>query len=167
MRTSRQASGLVQRKPPQARFFNSKKGLGGRNLGDGQPGRNLGAMGRMRTVGRALPGAGAKRILDDLVDRARAAAAFGAAAEAAVNLPCRARQIGRSAHRAADVVIAQHIAGTDDQGVFRCDAVSSIMKPQPQGKAKRLNFKIFQIAVVKRWPIWNESKQAVTAALLA
>ena len=49
-------------------------------------------VGRMRAAGRALPGAGAERILDDLVDRAGAAAAFGAAAEAAIDLPCRARQ---------------------------------------------------------------------------
>jgi hypothetical protein len=166
MRTSRQASGLVRRKPPRARSFNRRKGLGGRNLGDGHAGRTLGAMGRMRTVGHTLPGAGAKRILDDLVDRARAAAAFGAAAEAAVNLPCRARQVGRSAHRAADIVIAQNIAGTDDQGVFRVDAISSIVKPQPQGKAKRFNFKGFQTVVVKRRPVWNGSKQPVTAGLL-
>src|SRR5262245_14756318 len=116
-------------------------------------------MGRMRAAGHTLLGACAKRILDDLFDGARAATAFGAAAEAAVDLPCRARQIGRSAHRAADVVIAQHIAGTDDQGVFRCDAGSSILKPQPRGKAKRFNFKVFQTAMVKREAIWNESKQ--------
>ena len=137
--------------------------LGCRNLGDGQGGRNLGVVGGMRAVGRTLPGAGAKRILDDLVDRASAAAAFGAAAQAAIDLPCRARQAGRSAHRAADVVIAQHIAGTDDQGVFRCDAVSSIVKGQPQGKAKRLNFKIFQTVVVKRRAVWNQSKQPLRA----
>ena len=118
---------------------------------------------RMRATSRAFLGACAKRILDDLVDRTGAAAAFGAAAKAAIDLARRARQTGRNAHRAADVIIAQNIAGTDDQGVFRCDAGSSIVKPQPWGKAKRLNFKIFQTALVKRRPIWNESKQAVSA----
>jgi len=118
-------------------------------------------MGCMRATSRTFLGARAKRILDDLVDGPGAAAAFGAAAKAAIDLPCRARQTGRRAHRAADVIIAQNIAGTDDQGVFRCDAGSWIVKPQPWGKAKRLNFKIFQTALVKRGPIWNESKQPV------
>jgi hypothetical protein len=151
MRKHRQASGRVRRKPLPARFFNRRRRLRGRNLGRGLAGRNLGVMtmGRMRAAGGAFLGARAKRILDDLVDRARAAAAFGAAAETAVDLPCRARQIGRSAYRAADIVIAQHIAGTNDQGIFRCDAGFSIVKPQPQRKAKSFNFKIFQTGVVK------------------
>jgi hypothetical protein len=37
------------------------------------------------------------------------------------------------------------------------------VKPQRQGKAKRLNFKIFQTVVVKRRPNWNESKQPLAA----
>jgi hypothetical protein len=134
----------------------------------GKAGGNLGVMmmGRMRAASRTFLGACAKRILDDLVDRTGAAAAFGAAAKAAIDLPRRARQAGRSAHRAADVIIAQNIAGTDDQGIFRCDAGSSIVKPRPLGKAKRLNFKIFQTALVERGPIWNESKQPATGDLL-
>ena len=77
---------------------------------------------RMRTSDGAFPGAGAERILDDLVDGAGAAAAFGAAAEAAVDLPCRTRKIGRGADRAADVLFTQNIARTDDQGCFQRDA---------------------------------------------
>jgi hypothetical protein len=41
------------------------------------------------------------------------------------------------------------------------------VKPLPGGKAKRLNFKRFQTGVVKVGPIWNESKQSVTAGLWA
>jgi hypothetical protein len=138
-----------------------------RNLGKGPAGWKLDGVGRMGAADRTLPGACAKCILDDPVDGACAAAAFNAAAEAAIDLPCRARPFGRSAHRAADVVIAQHIAGTDDQGIFRCDAASWIVKPQPRGKAKRFNFKVFQTAVVKLGPLWNKSKQAILPALLA
>ena len=76
----------------------------------------LGLMGRMWAAGGAFPGAGAQGILDDLVDRTGTTPAFGTAAEAAIDLPCRARQVGRSADRAADVMVAQHIAGTNDQG---------------------------------------------------
>jgi hypothetical protein len=123
-------------------------------------------MRRVRASRSALLGAGAKRILDDLVDGAGAATAFGAATEAAIDLPCRARQPGgRSADRAADVVIAQNIAGTDDQGFFRRDAASSIVNAQAPGKAKRFNFKIFQTAVVKAGPVWNESKQKVAGLM--
>ena len=78
---------------------------------------------RMRASDGTFPGAGAERILDDLVDGAGAAAAFGAAAETAVDLPRRARKIGRGADRAADVFVAQNIARTDDQGCFQRDTV--------------------------------------------
>ena len=119
----------------------------------------------VRRVGASsgtLPGASAQRILDDLVDGAGATAAFGAAAEAAIDLPCRARKIGRGADRAADVIIAQHIAGTDDQDCLPGDAAYWLVKAQARGKAKRFNFKIFQTAVVEAGAIWNESKQAIT-----
>ena len=123
-----------------------------------RPGLSPGVMGGVRTANGAFPGAGAQGILDDLVDRAGTTAAFGAAAEAAIDLPCRARHIGRSADRAADVLVTQHIAGTNDQGGFPCDAAVSILNAPLQGKAKKINFKQFQTAVVKPSPIWNESK---------
>jgi hypothetical protein len=126
----------------------------------------LGVARRVRAAVGAFLGAGAERILDDLVDGAGATAAFGAAAKAAIELPRRARQTGRSADRAADVVVAQNIAGTDDQGALPCDAASSIVKAQAPGKAKRFNFKIFQTALVKSRPIWNKSKQLVASRAL-
>jgi hypothetical protein len=122
---------------------------------------------RMRAADGAFLGAGAQGVLDDLVDRAGTTAAFGAAAEAAIDLPCRARQIGRSTDRATDVLVAQHIAGTNDQGGSLCDAGISILNAPAQGKAKRINFKQFQTAVVKPSPIWNESKKLLNAALTA
>jgi hypothetical protein len=54
-------------------------------------------------------------LVHDPPDGASAAAALGAAAQAAIDLPSRAwRRFG--ADRRADVVVAQHIAGTNDHG---------------------------------------------------
>lgn len=128
-----------------------------------RPGLRRGMMDGVRTANDTFPGAGAQGVLDDLVDGAGAPAAFGAAAEAAIDLPCRARQVGRSADHAADVLVTQHIAGTNDQGGFPCDAAVSILNAPVQGKAKRINFKQFQTAVVKPSAIWNESKQLLNA----
>jgi hypothetical protein len=47
-------------------------------------------------------------LVDDATDGARAAAALGAAAETAINLPGRARRIAATERR-ADIVIAQHL----------------------------------------------------------
>jgi hypothetical protein len=68
----------------------------------------------MRTPGTARLGASAERFIDDGLDGARAATAFGAAAEAAVNLLGIARKILRGADRAADIVVAEDVAGTDN-----------------------------------------------------
>lgn len=145
-------------------FAMQRRSLGCGNLAGLRFGmmRGVGMTCRMGASSGTFPGAGAQRILDDLVDSAGAAAAFGAATQAAVDLPCRARQIGRSADRAADVIIAQNIAGTDDQDCLPGDVAYSLVKAQARGKAKRFNFKIFQTAVVKAGAIWNKSKQAMT-----
>ena len=134
------------------------------NLADRQLGRHMrvGVVRRMGASSGTLPGAGTQRILDDLVDGAGAAAAFGAAAQAAIDLPCRARTVGRGADRAADVIIAQNIAGTDDQDCLPGDVLMSIIEPGPCCKMISINFKQFQTAVVKAGAIWNESKQALT-----
>jgi len=68
----------------------------------------------MRTTGFAREGAGAERLIDDGLDGARATAAFGAAAEAAVNLLWVARKIFRGGDGVANIFVAQHIAGTDN-----------------------------------------------------
>ena len=116
-------------------------GLGGRDLGQGQAGgHRLDLMGRVGAAGGAFLGAGAEGVLDDLVDRAGATAAFGAAAKAAIDLPCRARHLARSAYRAADVVIAQNIARTDDQGDFRVMPSPWIIEAWVHGQSKKLQF---------------------------
>src|SRR5215831_17708953 len=55
------------------------------------------------------------RVVHDAPDGARATAALGAAAEAAIDLPSRPRRLLGADHRAY-VVVAQHVARTDDHG---------------------------------------------------
>jgi hypothetical protein len=68
----------------------------------------------VRASGTAGLGAGAQRLVDDGFDGARAPAAFGAAAEAAVNLLGIARKSIRGADSTADIVVAEDVAGTDN-----------------------------------------------------
>jgi len=80
--------------------------------------RRLGvAMGvAVRAAGAAGLGASAQCLVDDGLDGSRAAAALGAAAEAAVELLGVAGKalVLRGLDDTADVVVAQHVAGTDD-----------------------------------------------------
>jgi hypothetical protein len=59
-------------------------------------------------------GAGAQRLVDDGFDSARAPAAFGAAAEATINLLWIARQVRSRADGIPDIVVAKDVAGTND-----------------------------------------------------
>ena len=73
----------------------------------------------VRTAGAALLGAGAERFVDNGLDGTRASAAFGAAAEATVNLFCISRQVRSCTHGISDIVVAQDVAGTDDHETSR------------------------------------------------
>ena len=67
----------------------------------------------MRGAGAANRTAGAgQRFVHDGADRAGAAAALGAAAEAAIDLRRGMRRAG--AHGTPDIVVAQDVAGTDN-----------------------------------------------------
>jgi hypothetical protein len=68
----------------------------------------------VRAAGAAGLGAGSERLVEDLLDGACAAAAFGAAAEAAIDLPGGARQGIRSRHGGADIMVGEDVAGTND-----------------------------------------------------
>ena len=57
-------------------------------------------------------GAGTQRFVDDGLDGARATAAFGAAAEASIDLFGIARHTGMDG--IADIMVAEDVAGTDD-----------------------------------------------------
>jgi hypothetical protein len=96
----------------------------------------------MRAIGAAGLGAGAKRFIDDGLDGSRAAAALGATAEAAVKLLGISRQISGRLNSAADIMVAQDVAGTDDHVVGRLigDADLSILKAVKGCKRKTRPF---------------------------
>ena len=68
----------------------------------------------VRATGAAGLGAGAQSLVNDGLDGARASATFGAAAEATVDLLGITGKVGRSIDRAADILVADDVAGTND-----------------------------------------------------
>ncbi len=70
----------------------------------------------VRTSHKAGLGAGAQRFLDNGLDGTRTATALGAAAEASIDLLGVAGKIIRAAYRAADIMVGQDVAGTNDHG---------------------------------------------------
>jgi len=68
-----------------------------------------------------------QRIVHDLADGARAAAAFGTASEAAIDLRGGARpRFGSMMHGRSHVMIGDHVAGTDDHGATTPGAIGTI-----------------------------------------
>ena len=59
-------------------------------------------------------GAGSQRLIDDGLDRARATAALGAASEASIDLLGVAGKMLRAFDGTANIVVAKHVARTDD-----------------------------------------------------
>jgi len=68
----------------------------------------------VRATGTTGLGAGAERLIDDGLDGARATAALGAATETTVELLGVAGKVLRTLDDTADIVIAKHVAGTDN-----------------------------------------------------
>ena len=68
----------------------------------------------VRTTGAAGLGASAQGLVDDGLDRARATAALGAASEASIDLLGVAGKMLRAFDGTADIVVAKHVARTDD-----------------------------------------------------
>ena len=68
----------------------------------------------VRTAGAAGLGAGAERLVNDGLDGTRASPAFGAAAEATINLLRIARQFPCGDHGIADIVVAKDVTGTNN-----------------------------------------------------
>ena len=69
--------------------------------------------GGMRAPGAARLGAGAQRLIHDLLDGPCTTAALSAATETAIDLPGGPGRT-RAGHRLADVVVGKDVAGTDD-----------------------------------------------------
>jgi hypothetical protein len=91
----------------------------------------------------AGPGAGSERLVDDGLDGARAAAAFGAAAEAPIDLLGIAGKVFCGVDGVTDIVVADDVAGTnnhENRGPFG-DAGTSIFKTAPGCKRKNRLFK--------------------------
>jgi len=68
----------------------------------------------VRAAGTAGLGASAERFFNDTLDGARASPAFGRATEATIDLLGVTRQIFRGADSAADIVVGQDVAGTNN-----------------------------------------------------
>jgi hypothetical protein len=74
-------------------------------------------------AGAAGLGAGTERLVDDRLDGARAAAAFGATAEAAVNLLGISSHGPAGIHGIADIVVAENVTGADNHQSKRVQRV--------------------------------------------
>ena len=100
----------------------------------------------VRAARAAGLGAGAKSFVDDGLDGTGAAAAFGATAEASIDLLGMTYGVVGLGDRGSDVVIAQHVTGTNDHGSGRPfgDASSSIFKGPSGCKGKNRYLKLFQ-----------------------
>ena len=68
----------------------------------------------VRATAAAGLGAGAQRLIDDAIDRARATAALGAASEASIELLGVAGKMLRAFDGTADIMVAKYVARTDD-----------------------------------------------------
>lgn len=68
----------------------------------------------MRASGAAGLGAGAEGVFNDGLDGARASPALGAAAEATIDLLGIAGKVFRSIDRAADILVADDVTGTNN-----------------------------------------------------
>jgi hypothetical protein len=93
------------------------------------------------------------RLVDDRLDGARAAAAFGAAAKAIKDLLGIAQRVAGRVHGMANIVVAEDIAGTDDHETLKrpSDAAASIW----DGGGTRWKFQ--KAKMIERRPPWEVS----------
>ncbi|SPP93645.1 conserved protein of unknown function [Bradyrhizobium vignae] len=104
----------------------------------------------MRTAGATGLGAGAEGFVDDRLDGPGTATAFGTTAEASVDLLGMAHGVLGLGDGGADIIIAQHVTGTNDHGSGRSfgDAPSSIFNRLAGCKRKNWYLKLFQTGPV-------------------
>jgi hypothetical protein len=98
----------------------------------------------VRAAGTAGLGARPKRLLDDGLDGAGAAAAFGAAAEATVELLGIPGEIFRTLDGTANIVVGKDVTGTNNHesgALVRAAENPSILKATPGCKRKNPIFK--------------------------
>jgi hypothetical protein len=92
---------------------NSTRNSGSRE-GEFSSSVGLGRCMAVRAADLAGMGTGAERLVDNALDGARTTAAFGTATKAAIKLLGATWKVVCGIHGVADVVVAQHIAGTDN-----------------------------------------------------
>ena len=93
---------------------------------------------RSGAAGAVFPRTGAERFRDNRLDGPGTSAAFGTASEAPVNLLRGARQIFCCGDGCANVVIGQHVTGTNDhENGTRCDDVLRIDTVRPSRETQR------------------------------
>src|SRR5258705_9615859 len=156
-RSAKKAVGTAEIRTFRKRKSGNSKGFsaGREREGRGSILRRLviGGVAAVRAAGAAFLGAGAEGFVDDGLDRARAPAALGAAAEATVNLFRISRQVRGCTYGITDIVVAQNVAGTDDhepveplvmrphryaKSATRCKRKSRIFKQFQTGAAEIL-----------------------------
>jgi hypothetical protein len=120
---------------------------------------NLRVFARVRTTHATFPSAGAEGFGDDLLDGPGTATAFSTAAETAVNLLGRTRQLVRGGHGGADVVIGQYVTGTDDHGKLADPMWNAIIDIGPSRATQRKN-RHFQAI-----PNWRNSRTTANPPL--
>jgi hypothetical protein len=155
--TAPQKKRWERRKSADFKRFSASREREGR--GNFLRGLVVGGVAAVRAAGAAFLGAGAKRFVDDGLDRARAPAAFGAAAEATVNLFGIPRQVRGCTYGIPDIVVTQNVAGTDDHETAKTLVMRSHryfrVRRDAKGKAAfSSNSKLMP------GKYWNESKQA-------
>jgi len=89
-------------------------GNSGSREGEFRSGRWLGRRMAVGAAGLAGKRTGTERLVNDALDGARTTATFGTATKAAVKLLGAPRKVVGGIHGVADVVVAQHVAGTDN-----------------------------------------------------
>ena len=95
-------------------------------------------------AGAAGLGAGAERLVDDGLDGTRAAAAFGATTEAAVDLLGTSGEVFCGLDGTTDIMVAEDVTGTDNHETSRAlqrNGTHSIFKTAAGCKRKNRFFK--------------------------
>ena len=112
----------------------------------------------VRASGTAGLGAGTEGLVDDGLDGAGATAAFGAAAEAAIDLLGIAPSAIRSADGVADIMVGQDVTGANDHqnsGPKRVARAHRYLRPRQDAKGKSVFSSDSKLIPD---PDWNESK---------
>jgi hypothetical protein len=113
----------------------------------------------VRTSGAARLGAGPERLVDDGLDGARAAAAFGTAAKAAIDLLGTSGKVFCWRDGTADIMVAEDVTGTDNHetgGPFGETEPIRYLRPRRDAKGKTV---FSSDSKLTRYSDWNESKK--------